>query len=1565
MEMVRPIGCAALAAVLALAYPCHAQDDDDFSRGSLGLLKVSDPDSRTFLQDLRQAREAIGEERYDDALSYLGRLLTGDPAKATDDKPVLAEDFFLVSRDGEILTSIKADALKLFDAIPAKALKQYELAYGAEAQALLDAAFTTGDADKLAEVIRRFFHTEAGYRACLELGRLNLEQGRPLSAANYLQRLIDTPAAQRTTEPEASLLLAGALLHGGQAAKAKETLLALKQRQPAFAVRGADKPSFATEDDALPWLEKLFGRMQSGEAATALQWTMFRGNAARNAITSFAEPTSTPHWRVPIANDPNDEQLIAEASRSLQQQGVPSLPSMHPLAVRDVVIMRGPDQLVAVNVVSGKRVWVYPGHESATKRQLKSFGSPTTPESRTAQLKQRVWDDAPLGQLSSDGELVYFVDGLGDASSYGAPSYLATRIGRQPNVDAQTSTNKLVAISLKKEGSLVWETPRLGEDDPLYEAFFMGAPLPVNGQLYAIAEIRGEVTLVALEAATGDLKWKQQIGHVENFNVLGDPLRRMAGASPSYADGVLVCPTTAGAVIAIDVATRRLLWGIEYSHDRNRFSRFDGARVPKYGDRWLDGTATIVDGKVILTPPDSQELHCLNLATGKPVWPAQRRGDLQFVAGVHEGTMVLVGKSQIVGINLNDGQRTWDNLEIDLPSGRGVLDTTTYFQPTVTGKVFMVDIASGEAKEAFNTTRPLGNLVTYQDDIISLSDECLAAYARTDRLEEKIAAALASDPRDPWALARRGELLMHEQKWTAALPVLRAALAATSPDPAAPGMLVQTIIALLEEDYAQHASLGAEAEKWLDNPEHSNRYYRAVAVGREKQGDRMGAFMAYLAVQPNPRLGGEAVTPREQLIDLDLRWQARSNRWIAARLAALYRDAAAAERQQMDQSVAGQLAGIPKNAPSAIRNFVERYSFHPLADEARLNLAALLVASGNLLEAEALTEAQAASSDRQLAAQATALSAQLLRQANRWPEALRRYERLASDFAEVEIEAGTTGRQLLESNAKQYEYRQAVAAAGKTFARGRAVVEPEPRSSIRSVGDQRRAYPLAMLQADTGGDSPPVVTLEPMPGLESRLRIRDSQGHDLTTLGLTRSDNRRFYSSVSGLSTARMAGHLLVVSTGYELLAIDLLRASRDPSELIVWRHDLLDTSEQGQLTMIQTRGLANPWALPRFLPAENNDRASADNNNRPLGIVSPITSAGLCFVKQKQLYCVDAVSGETQWQRSDQEPGSDLFGDEEYLFVSPHNSDSAQVYHMLDGSPAGQRQVADFEHRWATNGRRVLSWSQDGKGLKLRLDDIWAEKNVWTETAPSGSRAWLSSPDEVAILSLDGKFRIRSLHDDTVKLESELEQEKSLAQLFVLKSSTQYLVAVSLPVASETRNTNIQPAPGGHHSPAFSGKVYAFDIATGKRSWQSPAAVSEMGLPLDQPLDQPVLLFLRNIMPRVGRGQQKQLTGMLCLDKRTGAVLYEDAEIPNSTASYDLEAERDASAVRITVPGKSVSIRFTEDPAPPEPPVQDDQAFAVRSGSGSIFGAIFRAGERAFQIRPDPTPPDFEFPDP
>ncbi len=165
---------------------------------------------------------------------------------------------------------------------------------------------------------------------------------------------------------------------------------------------------------------------------------------------------------------------------------------------------------------------------------------------------------------------------------------------------------------------------------PQAGSIFLGPPLPLRGQLYVLAEANDEIRLLALDAETGATLWSQQLAVVQH-NVFPDAVRRIGGLSPSYADGILICPTGAGAVVAVDLATRSLRWGYRYGRDKNAnvmrqqqmmAMRFGGYSAGAPMPRWLDGTATIVDGRVLITPAESDALYGLNLVDGTPLWDA-------------------------------------------------------------------------------------------------------------------------------------------------------------------------------------------------------------------------------------------------------------------------------------------------------------------------------------------------------------------------------------------------------------------------------------------------------------------------------------------------------------------------------------------------------------------------------------------------------------------------------------------------------------------------------------------------------------------------------------------------------------------------------------------------------------------------------------------------------------------------------------------------------------------------------------------------------------------------------
>ena len=500
-------------------------------------------------------------------------------------------------------------------------------------------------------------------------------------------------------------------------------------------------------------------------------------------------------WRVPVTDDPLLEKALHDQQNAYRQQGVALFSGLHPLAVGDKILMRTATNVLAIDFQTGKRVWPsMPEEDPAEARPNRGnvifFGGRNI--SPAVQYGQRIWDDAAYGTLSSDGRLVFVIEEL----PLGVTPQFGFMMGGGNDPSSRGVTNKLAAYDIHT-GKLQWE---LGGQDSLQpsETFFLGPPLPLRGQLYVIAEIKDEIRLLALDGASGKELWKQQLAMVET-NIMQDPIRRLAGVSPSYADGVLICPTGSGCLVAVDLATRSLLWGYIYNHPgetamarrmrMNPFQFGNGGNGNGPMARWLDGVATIVNGRVLITPAESDSLYCLNLADGKPAWDPKPRvehgehveqAEHSYIACVHKGVVVLVGRNSIDAVNLEDGKKAWGGRNIPMPSGvtvcgHGCYVGSQYLVPLSSGEVMSVDLEAGKTVATVKSRRGAvpGNLVCYRGRVISQGLDGLEVYYQADVAREEVARLLAANPDDVEGLTLRGEMFLDAGKSARAIADFR------------------------------------------------------------------------------------------------------------------------------------------------------------------------------------------------------------------------------------------------------------------------------------------------------------------------------------------------------------------------------------------------------------------------------------------------------------------------------------------------------------------------------------------------------------------------------------------------------------------------------------------------------------------------------------------------------------------------------------------------------------------------------------------------------------------------
>ena len=318
-----------------------SDNSDDTLEGVFG------PPDRETLKHLDKAKQLSQDGRYSESLQLLDDILES------------SQIFFRPEDGNSSHRGLKAEARRLISGQPPEGLKAYELLFGAKAQRMLDDALKVGDMNAVAEVARRYFNTQAGYQATLLLGRYNLDHNQPLAAALCFQRLQETQTAAERLEPSLSILLAVAWARGGMNERAEEVLLELKKRDPHAMVHfgGQAVPLFGESVQALAWLTTNVGHQQASSDAAATNWALFRGNPARNASSAGGTPLLNPRWRVPTTEQQTAERAVISARQQNLDRNIPILPVMQPLAVGDVVLMRTARSLLAVDFITGKRIW--------------------------------------------------------------------------------------------------------------------------------------------------------------------------------------------------------------------------------------------------------------------------------------------------------------------------------------------------------------------------------------------------------------------------------------------------------------------------------------------------------------------------------------------------------------------------------------------------------------------------------------------------------------------------------------------------------------------------------------------------------------------------------------------------------------------------------------------------------------------------------------------------------------------------------------------------------------------------------------------------------------------------------------------------------------------------------------------------------------------------------------------------------------------------------------------------------------------------------------------------------
>jgi outer membrane protein assembly factor BamB len=1478
-------------------------------------------------------------------------------------------------------TSIRSEANRLLGAMPPEGLEFYEIRYGPSANALLSEAKARGDVQLLQQVARRYLYTKAGEKATGILGTYYLDRRQYLPAALCYERLIQR---QKTSELESRTLFNAALAFSrvGDRRNLDRVWAALSTK---VGRQGLTIQEQLVQLDVLR--REVDKAAASAETASLHDWHMYRGNSTRAVQGHGGPPFLEPRWTVStLPTEPEvknwiESTLFQPAVSHLEQRNQAILPGFFPIAANGLLVYRAHDGVYAVELRTGKLKWrqphdgsLYDMGKTLTNRQYLSQQTQWLSTYLSFGPQSVFFENSVIGSLSTDGTRVYCIDDL----AVPPPPQALQQLGfphQQINLgpfQKVFSHSQLHCYSLEN-GKLQWilGDPNDEKNKEYRDTFFLSPPLPLAGKLYVLAEKAGELRLLCLEPLKGEVVWSQMLATTRE-KLPFDVSRRINAAHLAYGDGILVCPTNAGAVLGLDLLTRSLVWAHNYREtDSNAvadaplpgapfpggkpiaFDRFGRPirQGPGFHTDWKIAAPAIQDGKVIISSPDGSALHCLDLRTGRPIWKEKQQNDDLYMAGVFNGKVLVVGKNNCRALALADGKPLWVSPSTGLPSGQGVASDNIYYLPlkstadTKEPAIYGIDLERGviRSRTVSRKKEAPGNLIFHDGDVLSQTLTAVTAFPQAKVKLDLITARLKDNPNDPVGLTERGELRLDKGDLDGALEDLTAALANNPPPdvrPKARTKLYETLRDLFQDNFNKAEQRGLleryqemckiEVPADADEPtktrlaEEQRRrqadFLCLLAKGREQQGRLVDAFQAYMDFG--------AVAGNQELVTVidELSTKSRPDVWARGRIAAMIAKANDAQRQPLRDKIAARWKEVEGTSNlDDLRRFVALFgSLFEAGQQARLKLAERLMEQGgeeDLRDAQLhLFQLRSVRDNPTIAARSVETLARLMMKKNQMEHAVHYYKELGRDFATVEVKDGKTGADLyneLITDKRFLPYLDEPQQAWKGKFRGDVKTGPNPQQPAYAfVPDGEllpffRKHRLVLDQSST------------------QLRVIDqTTGREYwRTDTLWRNPNihpNQYLYNNPGLArfSYQVKGHLVVFNLGY-----------------MVYGFDVVDKKKLWELNLYSLRNLPVPNGTRLHLDQRDSSwqLIYPDNAIQRIGQTGPVEGSYVCLLSRDGLLAVDPIRGSILWSKSDISPRSHVFGDEEHVYVVDVAADgtaaATRAVRALDGVSVEVPRFAElYQKRLRILGRRLLVRDTDAENrLVLRLYDVHTGEDVWKKVCPANSVVLRTEePDLTGVAEPDGSITIVDLRTrkEVARLQVPREHLDKVNDAHLLQDSERWFVVLNRPIDPQLAPFGA-PMPNvmwGMRSISANGTVHSFGKAS-KSYWRAHL-VNQM-LVLDQFHDLPFALFTSRYNKPIGGGVNRganPVAPVRAIDKQTGKLVF-DQEFSGNTSQQFYSLNLNAKDRTAELVSYNMKIRFYPE---------GDRAAALGDGPGA-----------------------------
>lgn len=1471
-----------------------AGESDGFGRGRYALRDDVDaraPQNPEHTKRLRQVVDVIESGEWESAERTLRYLLDQSDGALIRDKK------------GQWVP-LHVEAGRLLSMLPADRLAAYRRAHAAAAERELREARQEGAA-KLAEVARKYFHTDAGYAAANELGSRHFDRGEFHIAAQWFARLLEAEAPVTRDAPW-RLKAAFAFRRAGNADDAARLI------EPLVAGGAPEIELGGARVKPREWLQAAAPTVEA-ESPEVGEWRMPYGNAARTAVAAGSDPLLLPRWSLRLTENSKLLEHIESLHFDLADAGQSAVPSMLPVLVDGKLVYRALAGVRVVESASGRMVWEAPGKWSpeellggAISKQLAQMGLMGTFDPNSGggppPLMRMLLDDGVSGLLSSDGRRVFVVED----QAHSLMPQMYSRWGgwgggwseEEDLLGRSFSTNRLTAYDLNT-GRPVWSgggplTDELFEV-PLAGNYFFGPPAIEGRRAFVIAQKDERILLHAIDAATGLIEWSAWLGFADT-KIAEDFPRRAWTAQPAVSQGIVVCPTTMGWLVAVDAAAGKILWAQRFSKPNPSASRVDPEQAmlqriqsQSLEPGWRPSAPVIAGDAVVFTPPEEKFAYCFNLRDGSLRWSLPR-GEFLYLAGVFNKRALFVGGRRVAAYSLASGRREW---RVDVPaeagrvSGRAVATAERLYLPLDSGQLWSIDLATGNLADRWFLPAGgprLENLALYDGMLISVGTAGATAFEQRDAIEQQIAELTARDRSDPAALLKRAEIHLLERNYAAALSALREIPAERVPveltSPYRETML-DALAAVVRAAPAEAAGEVDAALHFAESPAEEFEAERLRGVHLFAAEKFAEAFDLY------DRLG-ESATNRLVPRDDEPQVLVREELWAAERLADAWEKLAEMERAPREAAIREKAERALRGSRAEQAAFAVRYGFHPASLQVRLRLAESAAAEGDFPAAAHELYSLSQSSEETIAAPALVRLARLLDGAGAAADAehfrrvrAARYA-LANDGAAAAVaQSGPPSPPPLPEDADFPGAPRAASGSAPDLA-------PAPDWGAFDLRltrtGERPNYNVLNELSPQSFPSPFFRGHRFEVSAEQQLAIfdrRDDTLHWLVPLRTAENARQpRPASWTAGLKFAVLNGNVLHMLSPIDRRVLWTRRTSD-----VAGRQEMVDYGFPGYVASAVSPMEPGLGVLERGLLA------------RPAvqGPVPVANSDYVVFRDRRDLIVLDAVTGRVRWRIGGLLTGTRVVGNEQAVFVLPPE----------DGAPAGRRaavlafRAADGRPLPIDNLEQLISGSLAARPrgmvlieaasgtrllgvgapsmLTLRMYDPLSRREIWKRSIPATAYLDLLNDETLAVAVQGAPFQLVHLDTGEVqRFDNAFARQDRLSRGSIVALADDDRVYLILNRSERRGGFYTEQLP---HA-TVNGVLIALDRHTSSVAWRRTVDRQSLLLPWFR--HSPVLVFA---VRRLERDEDLHLmkADLLAVDRRDGRTLLEHTFIGNN----------------------------------------------------------------------------------